>query len=613
METTDVIIVGAGPAGLALAISLAKFNVHSVLLEKELGITQDPRGVYLTNDAVRILWDLGVGDCLEKIGHEPPSVSFHTSSFVNAPFHALDAFGSDGFWQALPNAILHIQPMLESALRQKVIESPFCDLRCGCLVVGKQQDRDYPVIEYKDEMGVHRTIKGSFVVGADGKKGVVRKHFLEASAGIKQVDGSYRYDGTWVAANLKLVVPTPETHPEFPLWELGFTPEAVYDLFWPRGWHFCSPPGKATAAGRFGPYGERLWRHEFAQDDWDDSMDAVELLWEHLTPMITRKRDSSDKLFPCGEVTYPRDCINILRCRPYRFTHKVVNKWYDDRTILIGDAAHVFPPFGGQGIASGFRDAHQLAWRIFLLQRLPGSNREVRDRLLGAWARERHQGVKDAAAVTATNGRLCNQGNDIFFWLFRCLSWMLQHIPIIPRGPDPMSAAETRGYQPVEDGFFLRQFGGGGRLAQIYIESTHKSPMLSDGLIRQTDTVMTLLVIGTGDYENLVAEAQAAIRAINLDRSVLSESSIRVFTLDNPSTNGGNTIEQYFPTPIPKLAGMGITVKRGYSTSNYIRRFKLTTKFVIARPDFYTFALADNVEELVECLRRLQSSLQGTG
>jgi len=72
-------------------------------------------------------------------------------------------------------------------------------------------------------------------------------------------------------------------------------------------------------------------------------MNAEELLWEHLTPMITLKNDKDGRAFPSGEVTYPRDCIQVQRCRPYRFTHKVVDKWFHDRTILVGDAAREWP------------------------------------------------------------------------------------------------------------------------------------------------------------------------------------------------------------------------------------------------------------------------------
>lgn len=122
------------------------------------------------------------------------------------------------------------------------------------------------------------------------------------------------------------------------------TPQDVYDLYWPKDWHFCTPPGKPTAAGRFGPYEDRLWRHEFAEHGWTESMDAHALLWEHLSPMITYETDDLGRKFEGGPVMFPKDCIEILRCRPFTFTHKIVNQWFDGRTILIGDAAHVFPP-----------------------------------------------------------------------------------------------------------------------------------------------------------------------------------------------------------------------------------------------------------------------------
>lgn len=177
------------------------------------------------------------------------------------------------------------------------------------------------------------------------QKGVVRKHFLEPTAGIKQEESDYyRYEGTWVAANLRITLPTPKSHPQLPLWGMGMSPEDVYDLYWPKDWHFCTPPGKPTACGRFGPHEDRLWRHEFAEHGWSETLDAEALLWEHISPMITHDADRRGEKFSGGAAMFPRDCIQILRCRPFTFTHKIVNQWFDGRTVLIGDAAHVFPP-----------------------------------------------------------------------------------------------------------------------------------------------------------------------------------------------------------------------------------------------------------------------------
>lgn len=69
MEEFPVVIVGAGPAGLTLALSLALHEIHSVILEKELSVNEDPRGVFLAGDAVRIFYQVGIGEDMAKIGH----------------------------------------------------------------------------------------------------------------------------------------------------------------------------------------------------------------------------------------------------------------------------------------------------------------------------------------------------------------------------------------------------------------------------------------------------------------------------------------------------------------------------------------------------------------
>jgi len=114
---------------------------------------------------------------------------------------------------------------------EKIDSSQFCELRRGCTVTGRKQDGADIIVEYTDRGGQSRSIRSAWLVGADGKRGIARKHFLEPTVGIRQVDSTYQYDETWVAANLKISLPTPLTHPTFPLWELGYTPDEVYDTF----------------------------------------------------------------------------------------------------------------------------------------------------------------------------------------------------------------------------------------------------------------------------------------------------------------------------------------------------------------------------------------------
>ena len=464
-------------------------------------------------------------------------------------------------------------------------------------------------MEYKDDNCQQHVIRGQWLIGADGKIGVVRKHFLEPSAGIRQEEGQYRYNGTWVAANLKISLPTPESHPDWPLWDFAYTPQQAYDLFWPEGWHFCSPPGKPTATGRFGPHSERLWRHEFRQDSAYESKDVEALLWEHLTPMITRECSEDGHKFQ-RPVQFPRDCITVLRCEPFRFTHKVVNKWYDKRTILIGDAAHVFPPFAGQGIGSGLRDAHQLGWRLALItpENPDNSQLSVGARsLLDSWALERQCSVQDAAFFSMLIGRLCNKRISIWIRLFLNLFMFLECKGLLPRVANPQAQQERRGFSRVPGGFFIKGKHGGSRLAQIPVrEDGETSTLLSDRILMKSKTAFTLLVIqnvseGASPYN----EAMDAVKLSGVREDVLSERSIHVYFSD--AKRSSCLSHQKVPSRAywPWADGNASEV----NNRTYRDRIGYSTKFVIIRPDFFLFASARDRQELDVCLATLKRHL----
>ncbi|KAF5648070.1 3-(3-hydroxy-phenyl)propionate 3-hydroxycinnamic acid hydroxylase [Fusarium sp. NRRL 52700] len=613
MDETQIIIVGGGPAGLTLGLSLARLRIHSVILEKEADITTDPRGVFLTGDAVRILHSLGVND-LANIGHEMPHVNVHRGAFNTPPFFSIRLGDINSLEQALPEGILQMQPRLETALREAIEQSEYCSFRTACEVVSRSE-QDPPVIDFNDSQGTRQQIKGEWLIGADGKLGIVRKHFLEPTVGIKQQDGLYPYSGTWIAANLKMKLPTPETHPDFPLWKFGYSPQEIYDLFWPVGWHFCTPPGKATASGRFGPHEERLWRHEFAQDEALINDNSEELLWEHLTPMITLTEDSSRRHRFDGPVQYPRDCIEILRCRPFHFVHKVVNRWFSGRTILIGDAAHVFPPFAGQGIGSGVRDAHQLAWRLALMLH-PNSKPENHDKLLKCWESERRQSINDAAHFSMINGRICN--NEPSLWqrfCFRLL--MFLHGTSVFRYVDYVSHKEKKGFSNVENGFFVKGRRGGARLPQIHMRSkVQAESFLSDGLLRKDNTIFTLVVISDGkpaNQQRMHAEARAAVQEAGLS-SIISKEAIVVYDAQSRDSSPGQKtlsdtngeLGQSMVCSPSHIAASDGHLANGYDSSVFGKRLGRGTKFAIIRPDFFIFACSSDYAGLISSLNLLR-------
>ncbi|KAB5515387.1 putative monooxygenase [Coniochaeta sp. 2T2.1] len=555
MENSPVVIVGAGPSGLMLGLSLAKHGVHSIILEKEQAITQDPRGVSLSGDAIRILYDIGIGDKLGTIGHDAEKILFHKATFKNDPFFSIDTT-RDALNQAVPEVIMQVQPRLEHALRCLVSESAFCDLKEGCEVTAREEQTDSLRVDYIDSPGVPGHINCRWLIGADGKRGIVRKHFLEPTADVRQETGLYRYEATWLAANLEIRPPTPETHPEFPLWKLGFTPEEVYDLFWPKFWHFCSPPGNPTACGRFGPHEARLWRHEIALRNWDESMDPSGVLLQQLLPSLTR------------------------------------------------DAAHVFPPFGGQGIACGIRDAHGLAWRLALLEKT-GPSQSLANRLLGIWALERRQGVDDSTMLTMMNGRICNEEDTFTSWILRSAAVLLKRIPVLSGALSPSIQDDRPGYKPTKGGFYLAGLGGGGKLAQVYVATGDQGLLLSDKILVR-HPILTLLIVGRGDA-NEETKVKNILRAADLPTAVLSEES--VFFLDpNPSTIEAPTQPQQYSIP-RKQDLAGVRILPGYDEGAYMTRLGVSTKFAIIRPDTIIFSAVQTLPQLEECLVLLKRLL----
>ena len=503
----------------------------------------------------------------------------------------------------------------EDAIRQAVAKSRLCELRSNSTVSSLQELEDGVIVHYQGIKGDPKQLKCSFLVGADGKRGVIRKRFLEPVAGIKQEVGIARYTGTWVAANLKISLPTPKSHPEYPFWKLGMTPEDVYELYWPKGWHFCSPPGKATASGRFGPLEDRFWRHEFAEPDWNDSKNSVDLLWQHLLPMITKMMNGQKETFLDGKVPYPQDCIAIQRCRPFTFRQLVVNKWFHNRTILIGDAAHVFPPFGGQGIACGIRDGFAASWRLAMLLRTPEITKASINRTLTAWALERRQGVDDSTKLTMEMGRLCNEPDTLGAYLFRKTLTILSHLPCIPSLFPP--SREHLGYKPTDGGFFLREYDGGGKLAQIYVQSSDREPRLSDQLLRQGNAVMTLLIV-TDEPETEAAKVERVLQASNAKSSIISSESLLFYSLDLQSfgqfperSNHQSPSRNVLFHQVLKedLAAIGITTRPGYNPAAFADRLGIGTKYAIVRPDYIFFALAKNLKELEHCVELLNKRL----
>ncbi|PLN82185.1 FAD/NAD(P)-binding domain-containing protein [Aspergillus taichungensis] len=620
MESTTVLIAGAGPSGLVLGALLARMNIKVVILEKEQEVCEDPRGIVVNGDAVRISYQVGIGEGLtKKIGHrifsttDIGALNFHRGSFRQRPFMIFDLM-TDWAEHAVSQNITQFQPNYEREIRELLPRFPNCELRTGCEVISRQEEDGIMTVGYVTSTGERKTIQTRWLVGADGKRGVVRKKFLEPE-GIKQVDGVWPYVGTWVAINLQVDLPTPEKHPEFPLWKLGYTPERVHEEFWPKGFHFCNDSQRPAVSGRFGPKGARFWRHEYYITPEEESDDALERFWKQFSPWMVIPGEKFSPQLKGTTVEYPRDCIHVLRCRPFKFSTKVVNRWYNRNTMLIGDAAHVFPPFGGQGIATGIRDAQALSWRLAMMSHLNVSP-QVQTKLLTGWSQERRFAWEAATLSTKLNGSIVNLTS--FWWglVYRTCMRILWWLPGVAKWRTRRAFRDKLIYNENKcpDGFFLQSAGGGRKVAQIWCRSADdERPVLSDEAILRDISHLSLLVLVKRPADLDPVAVRAVLKEADLPEALISAHDVSYLDIsaERGCTRDSKASFVFYPCSPEELDSHGVTCLQGYNRNAIQERLHSSVRYVLLRPDFFIHSVARDVGELRQNLKSVQDYLSG--
>ncbi|CAK7218002.1 hypothetical protein SBRCBS47491_003358 [Sporothrix bragantina] len=315
-EVTDVLICGCGPTGAMLSSQLGQAGVPNICLDRETGITTDPRGIALDEDGIRALQSVGIYDKIySDIGKCMGNFNFvggvhhdlHRPAFTKMDYATTEGgTGHVGF-------ICHKQPALEKHLRNSLLATKSSQLRVQCTLVSITEDDEWVYAQYEDKNKKRRGIKAKFLVGADGKTGYVRKHYLEAK-GVRMEHASLTtYEEDWVALNWKITLPTRESHPDFPLWERGYSSEEVYDLFFPQEFRFLCNPERPAVCGRFGLTNDRLWRFEFVVQQGEDGLHMA-------SPEMIKK------------VVYPYLVHPGSRYGPGQAHHtEILKGWYQER------------------------------------------------------------------------------------------------------------------------------------------------------------------------------------------------------------------------------------------------------------------------------------------
>ncbi|KAL7940891.1 hypothetical protein V8C42DRAFT_205788 [Trichoderma barbatum] len=624
LETTDIIVCGCGPTGAMVSVLLSQYSIPHVVLEKESEVNADPRGIALDEDGIRYLQACGIyekifteiGQCMGNfrfIGKDHHDLS-------RKPFMMMDYSTTEG-GTGHPGFMCHKQPCIEKHLRSQITTLGVAEMYLGARVTSIWEDEDWVYARYTNTSNQDRTVRGKFLVGADGKTGFTRKQYLEPRGITLDQARGMPYEEEWVALNWKISLPSPETHPNFPLWEKGYTPQQVYDEFFPTDFRFMCNHIRPAVCGRFGLDSDRLWRFEFLVRPGEDPVHMAKpnQIAKVVHPYITHP--GSRYRLKTKQIPYPLDCVEVLRCRPFRFSARSCNKWSIGRAILCGDAAHVFPPFGGQGIASAFRDAISLVWRLRIATSDSSRDKNTLDyqTLLQGWYLERKQQLDKSLRSTVENGNYVTESSHAKVFLRDWYLWLIQLVPSWKHWLQLGNRRDGMIRYQWQEGMgmaFLPRFGGGGNFPQVYavpVTNTQRNErvLFTDDVIFSPQKQGLFQVVVILQLHTNVDSVETALQGLqDISNGALRDGEATVF-LDSTQAalcdlKGRHIYRLATATEFAddRVLSAGRPKPKGYDLHRMSKEVKNKT-FVILRPDRFIFAVCDTRSDLVYAAQML--------
>ena len=358
-----VIVVGAGPVGCTAALLLADSGIPVTLLERHAQPHPLPRAVHLDDEVARTLGRIGVSEgFLDRSRPGSGLRLLDAGHRVMAEFRREHQASQHGF----PQANMFHQPDLEELMLAQVKAHPLIDLRRGAEVCGMDGALG-PLTT--DSVRVHariagdlQTFTGRFVLGCDGANSTIRE-----LAGITMDD--LGFTERWLVVDIRV--------------------ETGLDT-WDGVEQICDP---ARAATFMQVTGDR-YRWEFRLFDGEDEVGLItpQALGQLLRPW-TGRTDLGG--------------LEVIRTATYTFRARLASRFQTGRVFLLGDAAHLTPPFIGQGLAAGLRDADNLAWKLaYVLTGRAGED------LLASYETERRPHAKALVKKAVRVGWAMTGGQD---------------------------------------------------------------------------------------------------------------------------------------------------------------------------------------------------------
>jgi 2-polyprenyl-6-methoxyphenol hydroxylase-like FAD-dependent oxidoreductase len=328
MTRNDVLIIGAGPAGLFAAVELARHGVKVRLIEREARLHQEARATAIQPGTLEILDSVGLlQPFLDASEH------VRCSRLYGPGMSALGATSYDSL-----DCCCQFQCSLPQYQTQRILEAHIASLggvvERGVTATRVEADADGYRVDLMHASGDVEAVRPTFIIGAGGAHSVTRHSMSDPLEGAT-------YRGHFLVADIAMP-------PPFPRDESGVV---------------CSPAGLLLLA----PLPGGRW---ISFQDLEEEVQAVSA--EEVVARVHVR---------LGGKFRPTD---VAWFAPFRMHRRIVSRLADGRRFLIGDAAHLSSPFGGEGLNGGLHDGYDLAWKLALVLR-----GQARQSLLDGYAVER--------------------------------------------------------------------------------------------------------------------------------------------------------------------------------------------------------------------------------
>lgn len=315
-QTTDVLIIGAGPTGLSLACQLIRYGIDFTIVEKTESVTHLSKALGVHARTLEVYEQLGIVDRAIDQGE----IAGQVNIIAKGKMHEAVNLSAMGKGISPYPYMLVLEQSKNEKLLYEYLQQHNQQVRWNTTLEHFTQNETGVEAVVQDSNGEQTTIKAKYLVGCDGAKSPVRQ-------GLDLQFLGDTFEGTFYVADTKLD------------WEL---PENKLYLCLSRDTFISFFPMKA----------ERAWRI------------VGNLLNAEVDQEITYEDVEEDIK---ANVQIPFDVTEVNWFSSYRMHTRRVERFSQGRCFLAGDAAHVHTPAGGQGMNTGIQDAYNLAWKLALV------------------------------------------------------------------------------------------------------------------------------------------------------------------------------------------------------------------------------------------------------